>query len=145
MESPSATERPVFYVTPKERRKFCPTGGNLFMSESPRYQVGDLVIYAKTKHGVRPGPRAKHVAPAELGDDYSYQVDKFWVVTASEDESITLKTRRGKKHTVAADDPNLRKARWWERWLYRGRFPSLTGDMQETQSAREMEQINEER
>ncbi len=33
-----------------------------------------------------------------------------------------LVTRTGKEHTVGVTDPNLRPARWWERWLYAGRF-----------------------
>lgn len=92
------------------------------------YQVGDLVIYRKTKHGLRPGPRAHDVSPAEAGDEYTYLVDKFWIVVVANAGMLTLRTRRGKQHVVSAADPNLRPAHWWERLLNRGRFPSLTTD-----------------
>ena len=87
---------------------------------------GDPVIYRVCKTSTDPGPRAQDVFPAEHGDWYSYQVDKYWVVSeVLSDGSLMLVTRRGKQHTVPADDPRLRAARWWERWLYRDRFPAV--------------------
>lgn len=83
----------------------------------------DWVVYRKQKHSTSPGPRAKEVSAAPRGETYSYVVDKFWVVQEQlEDGRLLLTTRRGKEHTVSPDDPNLRHARWWERWLYRRRF-----------------------
>lgn len=62
--------------------------------------------------------------PAPRGETYTYTVDKFWVVTAVQpDGTILVCTRRGRQNELAADDPALRKARWWERLLYQGRFP----------------------
>lgn len=104
------------------------------------YQVGDLVIYRKTKHGLRPGPRAQDVAPAEAGDEYTYLVEKFWIVVLADAGMLTLRTRRGKQHVVAATDPNLRPAHWWERLLYRGRFPSLASTSDQVQPKREVEE-----
>jgi hypothetical protein len=87
---------------------------------------GDPVIYRKTKHSTHPGPRAAQVDPAAHGDDYTYQVDKFWIVVVVEaDGRVEVCTRRGKRLTVRADDPALRRARWWERLLFRHRFPKL--------------------
>lgn len=66
-----------------------------------------------------------------MGDDYSYVVDKFWIVTQLiDDQQVMLSTRRGKTHLVRTDDPLLRKARWWERWRYRGRFPDPAAVLQ---------------
>lgn len=59
---------------------------------------------------------------AERGDTYQYVVDKYWVVQSLQDEGLLLRTRTGKEHVVAADDPRLRLARWWERWLLADRF-----------------------
>ena len=87
------------------------------------FRPGDLVIYRKYKHSASPGPRAKEVAPEAKGEEYSYCVDKFWVVTAVDQRGVVLATRRGKNHVVDVDDPNLRLARWWERLLFRDRFP----------------------
>lgn len=93
------------------------------------FQPGDWVIYRKTKHSRLPGPRAENVIAAPHGDDYTYTVDKFWVVdTINRDGTLLLRTRRGKEHTVDAGDPNLRRANWWERWRYRDRFVSISPD-----------------
>lgn len=87
---------------------------------------GDPVIYRVSKTSTDPGPRAQQVYPAEHGDWYSYQVDKFWAVSDIQpDGTLVLVTRRGKQHTVTANDPRLRPASWWERWLYRNRFPAV--------------------
>lgn len=87
------------------------------------FRPGDYVIYRKTKFSRRPGPRATNVRPSSKGDSYAYVVDKYWVVQyVSDDGQITLVTRRGKTHTVSADDPALRRANLWERWRHRDRF-----------------------
>ena len=90
------------------------------------YHPGDWVIFRKEKHSTSPGPRAENIHAAPKGDDYYYQVDKFWVVAETRaDGKVVLRTRRGKTHVVKANDPHLRRARWWERLLYRNRFPSV--------------------
>ncbi len=87
------------------------------------YRPGDYVIYRKTKFSSQPGPRATDVRPSPNGDNYSYIVDKFWVVQhVADDGTLTLQTRRGKTHCVAPDDPLLRRANFFERWRYRDRF-----------------------
>ena len=84
---------------------------------------GDWVVYRKQKTSTSPGPRAKEVTAARRGDNYSYVVDKFWVVKQSlGDNQLVLVTRAGKQHAVLIDDPNLRLASWWERWIYKQRF-----------------------
>jgi hypothetical protein len=90
------------------------------------FKPGDPVVYHKHKFSVRPGRKAKAVCPAPNGDSYSYCVDKFWrVVAVGPDHHVVIRTRRGKQHTLADDDPALRAARWWERLLFRHRFPPL--------------------
>ena len=90
------------------------------------YKPGDCVVYRKTKHSAQPGPRARKINPNPNGDEYTYLVDKFWVVEEllSNNEMI-LRTRRGKQHYVSIDDPNLRKANHWERFWYRDRFGTM--------------------
>jgi hypothetical protein len=93
---------------------------------STQFQAGDYVVYQKSKFSVHPGPHAKGISPAPNGDSYSYNVDKFWrVVAVQPDGKFVVCTRRGKQHTLAADDPALRRAYWWERYLLRRRFPTL--------------------
>ena len=79
--------------------------GDTMVSMLDRYHRGDWVIYKKSKYSTQPGPRAKNVSPAQSGDKYAYTVDKFWVVAdVLEDGRLVLRTRRGKEHTVGADD-----------------------------------------
>jgi hypothetical protein len=101
-----------------------------------KLKPGDLVIYRMTKHSTRPGPRAKLIDPAPHGEQYSYVVDKFWIVAEPRDDNkVLLRTRRGKEHVVDASNSNLRVARWWERLLYGHRFPSLESPAGDGQGA----------
>jgi len=87
---------------------------------------GDWMIYRKQKISTSPGQRAIDVRPAASGEMYQYMVDKFWVVDeVLPDDQVRLLTRRGKHHTVPADDTRLRRPRFWERWLYRKRFEAI--------------------
>jgi hypothetical protein len=89
-----------------------------------RFRPGDVVVYRKQKSSVHPGQHARAVEPAPHGDDYTYCVDKFWRVEAvGPDDTLVVRTRKGKHLTIAAGDPNLRRPRWWERLLLRHRFP----------------------
>jgi hypothetical protein len=89
-------------------------------------QLGDWVIYRKTKFSTHPGPRAQNVLPAEHGDEYAYTVDKFWVVAdVRQGGTLLLKTRRGKSHVVSQSDPNLHRANWWQKWRHRRRFEAI--------------------
>jgi hypothetical protein len=91
-----------------------------------RFVPGEPVIFCKVKHGDNPGPRAHDISPARSGDSYAYVVDKFWVVVAIlANGQLLLRTRRGKEHIVDANNPNLRRATWWERIRYRDRFPEV--------------------
>lgn len=91
------------------------------------YKPGDPVIFRVTKQSTDPGPRAVDVHPAQSGETYSYQVDKFWAVSELlTGDMLQLVTRRGKQRSVAKSDLRLRHARWWERWLYGDRFPKLS-------------------
>ncbi len=88
------------------------------------FKPGDPVIYRLTKHSCCPGPRAREVAPSANGDDYKYNVDKFWLVDSiMQDGQLLLRTRRGKTRIIRADDQNLRPPRWWEMLIYRRYFP----------------------
>lgn len=90
---------------------------------SQNFQVGDWVVYRRTKFSKFPGKRAHDVAPQPMGENYSYVVDKLWVVADVDDDGhLILVTRRGKRHSVAPDDGNLRPANWWEKVRFRRRF-----------------------
>jgi hypothetical protein len=88
------------------------------------FRPGDVVVYRKQKSSARPGPHARDIQPALHGDSYSYSVDKFWrVIGIRPDNMLVVLTRKGKQHTIAANDPNLRRAHWWERLFFWHRFP----------------------
>jgi hypothetical protein len=88
------------------------------------FKTGDRVVYRRTKVGPCPSRRARRVDPAPRGEDYVYEVDRFWLVAdVRDDGTLVLRTRRGKQHLIRPADPNLRPASWWERLLYRDRFP----------------------
>lgn len=93
--------------------------------KSRRFQVDDRIVYRKTKSSVHPGQNARLVAPASNGDEYSYCVNKFWVVVSvSADGTLLAKTRRGKLHRLNPNDPNLRHPTLLELLLDWSRFPS---------------------
>lgn len=89
-----------------------------------RYRPGDPVIFRKAKISTCPGPRAIGVHPQGRGETYSYQVDKFWVVESARGDTLLVRTRRGKRHEIRVDDPNLRRANLLEWLLYHDRFPA---------------------
>ncbi|HTU19954.1 MAG TPA: hypothetical protein VMG10_17960 [Gemmataceae bacterium] len=91
------------------------------------FRPGDVVVYRKQKISLHPCRHARDVYPARHGDSYSYAVEKFWRVDAVQpDNTLVVRTRRGKQHTIAANDPNLRRAHWWERLVFSHRFPPHT-------------------
>ena len=91
-----------------------------------KIKPGDPVIYTLWKRSSAPGPRATSIHAAKNGDDYYYQVDKFWLVEKIlENGRLRLRTRRGKIHDVDPADQNLRTPRFWERLFWRSRFPKL--------------------
>jgi hypothetical protein len=87
------------------------------------YRPGDRVIFSLTRHGTRVEPQAREVRPEPHGEGYVYAVDKFWVVADQHDGVIAVRTRRGKIYYVEANDPRLHVASWWQRMIYRNRFP----------------------
>ena len=90
------------------------------------FQPGDEVVYRKSKQTTHPGPRAQHVRPAAKGDNYSYTVDKFWVVQKGRDNGdLVVTTRRGKTHVIDRGDRNLRRPTLLERLRYRARLAQL--------------------
>jgi len=87
--------------------------------------AGDLLIYRKPKVSPRPGPRARNIKRTENGDNYYYEVDKFWTVAdVLDDDRLLAVTRTGKQVYLSPEDERLRKARLLERVRYRRRFPA---------------------
>ena len=89
-------------------------------------EPGDFLIYRKPKVSAHPGPRARNVQAAENGDDYQYEVDKFWTVAdVLDDGRLVAVTRTGKQVYLTPEDERVRKAGLLERMRYRNRFPTV--------------------
>jgi len=94
------------------------------LSSAAGFQIGDSLVYRKQKVSPHPGLRARNVSAAEHGDDYYYEVDKYWtLVDVLDDGRLAAVTRTGKIHVLQPTDPNLRKAKLIEQLRYRDRFP----------------------
>ncbi len=77
-----------------------------------QFSPGAFVVNRKLKRIEAPGPRAKCIAPAPRGEEYSFHVDKFWIVVEVDSQGhLRLETRRGKQRIVHGSDPNIRHAR----------------------------------
>lgn len=87
-----------------------------------KYKTGDKIIYRVQKYSTSPGKRAQNIIPSRKGEGYKYTVDKFWKVRLITDDKLILVTRTGKVHSVYKDDPKLRKAYFWEIWIYSKKF-----------------------
>lgn len=99
------------------------------------FRKDDWVIFRTTKHSAHPGRRAHSVFPAEKGEEYTYCVDKFWIVDDIKDDSdqlrVVVRTRRGKERILDAGDPRLRHATWIEKFLFGHRFPLPKNQLEE--------------
>lgn len=96
---------------------------------APKYVVGSLIVFRKSKRGTTPSLRAKNLRPAPHGDEYGYEIEKYWRVAAVlPDGRLEVLTRRGKRHTVEANDPRLRPANIFERWFLASKFPPAQSD-----------------
>ena len=100
------------------------------MPKNGKYQLGDWVVFRKTKFSPAPAARAQGVTPTPHGDDYVYLIDKYWVVVDVDPQGfLRLRTPGGKEHWVPPNSHTLRPATLWERWRFRDRFRSAqSGD-----------------
>lgn len=105
-------------------------------SFTTQWRAGDWAIYRKSKRSTHPGRRAASVKANTKGETYAYIVDKFWVVDeVLTDGTVVLRTARGKKHHIAADDRNLVRPSLWTRLRWTERFQSVANQDQTTATA----------
>lgn len=91
-----------------------------------QFKPGDPVVYRKTKHSLRPGPRASEIWPQPHGEGYTYQVEKFWRVREVRDDGkVIVYTRGGKQHAFDPADFNLHKPGWLKYLIWRHKFPPV--------------------
>jgi hypothetical protein len=113
-------------IRSREKLTIDPPNSSTIHRSSNKYAPGDWVVYRLYKSSTHPGPRAKRVNPLDKSDQYIYYVEKYWTVAeVLPDGHIRLMTRRGKEHIVDPNDPLLRRASFWDRLFYKGKFPDL--------------------
>lgn len=91
---------------------------------------GDWVIYKMQKASSSPGPRAKATTASSKGENYTYIVDKFWIVEAVEGDEFLLRTRKGKQHRINKSDSRLRKPSWFQKLMYSSRFKAVEASLE---------------
>ncbi len=96
------------------------------MMNRQNFKPGDRVVFRKPKRSTCPGPRATNVSPSRHGEDYTYFVEKYWIVVASADGKVIVRTRSGKQHVLDSSNGFVRHARLWDILIHRHRFPSKT-------------------
>jgi len=94
----------------------------------PKRRVNrDRRIPAVPSEDQPPDPSGRRLVPSQGGDTYSYVVDTFAVVLALADNGrLWLEAKDGRQFSVRADDLNLRRAGFWDRWWHQNRFPDAT-------------------
>lgn len=100
------------------------------------WQVGDWVIYRKQKRSNIPGPRAEAIHPDAHGENYSYIVEKHWVIQEIKvSGELVLITRRGKQHTISPGDERLHSLNWWQRRKLMKRFHEVERTLRQKKAA----------
>ena len=88
-----------------------------------RFSTGEPVVYEE----VQQPTNAQIRQSAQLADsDDSGVVYHFMTVMESREKgTLVLLTQSGKLHVTHNNNPNLRRASWWERLRYPNRFPRI--------------------
>lgn len=91
------------------------------------YREDEKVVYLYDRSSSHPDPTGKNVFASKKGEQYQYQVEKYWVVTRIlDDDVVEAISRSGTVHEIDCHDPRLRKATWWERIFKSNAFPQRT-------------------
>lgn len=94
------------------------------------FRPGDWVIYKMQKASSSPGPRAQATTASSKGENYTYIVDKFWVVEAVEGDEVLLRTRKGKQHRINKGDSRMRRPSWLQKLMYSSRFKAVEASLE---------------
>lgn len=63
------------------------------------------------------------IQPEGKGEEYTYLVNKYWLVQEVSEDHLIARTRRGKRIEVRLDDPYLKPASLWDRLFKSHLFP----------------------
>lgn len=88
------------------------------------YSEDEKVVYLYDHSSSHPDPAGKNVFASKKGEQYQFQVEKYWVITRIlDDDRVEATSRSGTVHEIDRHDPRLRKATWWERIFKSKAFP----------------------
>jgi hypothetical protein len=91
-----------------------------------KFSRGDCVIFDEVPQTASIESRSGGELDSATGEESAYIVQHYMTVRESSQKgTVVLQTKSGKMHVTLNTNPNLRRARWWERVLYRDRFPQL--------------------
>lgn len=84
-----------------------------------RFSRGDFVIYEEA--------RRQPASLSGLGGQVAVDIVEHYmtVCESSRRGTLVLQTHGGRIHVTQSDDPNIRRAPFWQRWFRRDRFPRL--------------------
>lgn len=84
-----------------------------------RFRRGDYIIYYE------PAPRRPAYAQT-AGNDSTRMATHFMTVRESSQKgTLVLQAHSGQLIVTHNDSPQIRRARWWERWFQGDQFPQL--------------------
>ena len=89
-----------------------------------RFSTGESVVYEEVQQPTNAQTR-QNPQTADSGDSrvvYHYMT----VMESREKGTLVLLTQGGQLHVTHNNNPNLRRASWWERLCHPSRFPRLT-------------------
>ncbi|MEM7473833.1 MAG: hypothetical protein AAF483_02515 [Planctomycetota bacterium] len=89
-----------------------------------QFQVDEKVVYLHDRYSNQPPPKSKNVFATKKGEQYLFQVEKYWIISRIlASNQIEARNRNGSTYVIDCDDPRLRKATWWELLFKSNAFP----------------------
>lgn len=88
-----------------------------------RFSTGEPVVFEEVQRQAST-VNGNNVQPQENADGVVYHY--MTVMESREKGTLVLLTNSGQLHVTHNNNPNLRRASWWERLRHPGRFPRLT-------------------
>jgi hypothetical protein len=95
----------------------------LWSKPAKSLRPGDLIIFSLPGRSTNPGLDAKDVRPERHGEGYLFTIEHFWVVANTHGAQVAVRTRQGGIRILDTADGRMHVASWWERLIYRRRFP----------------------
>jgi hypothetical protein len=87
-----------------------------------RFSTGEPVVFEEFQGR----PSAQNGNTIRSADVANVVYHYMTVMESREKGTLVLLTQTGQLHVTHNNNPNLRRASWWERLRYPGRFPRLT-------------------